>query len=408
MNLRKPVINFFVFSSSIFHCGPWRNSIQLWAEKGFTVNVFQMEDTNLHKHITALENNYTLHEIKFPKIIYFLNRWILCNKHLRYYGGGSIIYLVGSLYFAAACLRKTNRNVSNILIGGDPQGLLAANLNAIPGKDILIYWSLELWIRKDIKKLGHRIFKWIEMKCNRKTSYTIDFGEKRCELLRNENSLPIESMLSIPNSPLGNAKVERNYLFNDKLDIPKNKKIVLYAGGISNDHMILDIIKSINLWPSNTVLVLHFKNMYSERRLKQIKEQIRDHPSKIYLSLDPVDYFDLFKIYSSADIGLQFFRPRIANLKFADLSSGKLFHYMKAGVPIITNRLPGYKKLIEGNGCGLCVSDITDIGNSIKTILDNEYSFKENCIRSFSKYRFRDHHEKFEKSIKAIYASKAS
>lgn len=399
-NKEKPEITFLVFYSSIFHCGPWRNSVHLWAERNFKVNVFQLSDANLHKHRSALDDEYTLHEISISYWVYIVSAILNRGFGLfRFVGlkrlsafGRELGYLLKSFYFVLACYRKIDKKKNRVLIGGDPQGLLAAYLISRLKGNMLIYWSLELWIEKDIKKFGCKVFKKIERWCNQRTQLTIEFGEKRCELLRKENRLDGRSMISIPNSPLGNAKAQRNRYFNHRFNIPLNKKIVLYAGGLYDDLMVREVLESVNNWPANCVLVLHGRMQMAYAI--QLQEQIERQQLNVYLSSDMVPYEQIGEIYSSADIGLNFLELRITNFRYADLSTGKLFHYLKWGLPVIVNDLVGYRQMVEGNGFGVCIKRVSETGSAISRILQHESSYKDKALKAFKKFNFEQAHKK--------------
>ena len=372
------------------------------------MNVFQPEDIRLQGLNLKSESQQKIYEIKTPAAITYFKKFFqnrsrrrlprIIIKILNLFNG--LFYLAESFCFIRACYLKIGKRQNQIFIAGDPQGLVVSNLLSQNKGNFFAYWSLELWIEKDIKSFHRKIFKKLERWCNRRAVCTIEFGDMRCKILSQENKLSPESMIPIPNSSLGDARIKRNYFFNSKFNIPSDKKIVLYAGGMSDDHMLVEILKSLDHWPAVCVLVLHFttKNI---ARVEALKKQSENKPVRVYFSLDPVCHDDLYKIYSAADIGLQFFRPRITNLKYADWCSGKLFQYMRAGVPVIAGDLPGYKDFIENSGFGVVVPSVSQIGSAIQRILTNETLFKKNCIKSYHKFNFRKYHRKFEHLIES-------
>ena len=50
-----------------------------------------------------------------------------------------------------------------------------------------------------------------------------------------------------------------------------------------------------------------------------------------------------------------------------------MFEYMSAGIPIITSNFPLWRKIVEGNQCGLCVdpSNPKAIGEAIQYLINN-------------------------------------
>ena len=374
----------------------------MWAKKDYKVNVFQLRDANLRRHRSVLDDEYTLHEIGIPYFIHIISRVLNRGFGLfRFVGlkrlsalGGELEYLVRSFYFVLACYWKIDKKKKHVLIGGDPQGLLAAYFASLRRKNVLVYWSLELWIEKDIKAFGCKVFKKIERWCNQSVLLTIEFGEKRCELLRKENRLDGRAMISIPNSPLGKGRIKIDRYFNKKFVIPFDKKIILYAGGLGNVYGIYDLLKYVDMWPKQCVLVLHGRSELQGSG-NELKNIISKKNHEIYLDVDPVSYDNLSFIYSSCDVGLQVWKPINTNLMYADLSSGKMFHHIKAGVPVIVRNLPGYKELVEGNGFGICVDDMSQVGGAIEYILNNAKQYMNNCITAFDKFRFEEAHSRF-------------
>ena len=121
----KGVINYLVQYTSIFTLGPWRNSIQLFAEKGFKINVYQFEDARINKYRTALEDKYNLIEIPYSKlikyplyIIKFSFRLLkkLGLEKLSTFGDG-IDVLLKSYYFVLACILKSKSEENEVFIG---------------------------------------------------------------------------------------------------------------------------------------------------------------------------------------------------------------------------------------------------------------------------------------------------
>ncbi|MCX5829830.1 MAG: hypothetical protein NTV58_17820 [Deltaproteobacteria bacterium] len=316
--------------------------------------------------------------------------------------GDAIDLLCRSLIFVSTVYLKTNKKKRHVFIAGDPVSLAAVYLLQRRTNNVLIYWSLELWIEKDLQNFGQILVKKIERYCNKFSLYTIEFGQSRCNLLSVENKIPLSSMLSIPNSPLGAAEIKRNYYFNEMFNIEKDKKIVLHAGGYGEAYCINSLINQIAAWPSDCVLVIHTK---AEMKLSNndMLYQLLKRRKNVFLSNEPVPFERLDDIYSSCDIGLVFFdgthTAMNTNLSCPDLSSGKMFHYLKFGVPIITQKLMGFEELIEGNEVGICIDKFDDITESITKILSHENGYKQNCIKMFRKYIFKEYHDKIVRLI---------
>ena len=145
-----------------------------------------------------------------------------------------------------------NETDNEIYIGGDPGALIAAYSIAKKKNGKLIYWSLELYIEKELNNFGLKLLKRMEKKINQHALFTLDFGKIRCEILQKENGLNPASMISIPNSQIGKGGIVRNYYFNEKFNIPRNKVIILHAGALYTPFLgVEDIIHSLPDWPDD-------------------------------------------------------------------------------------------------------------------------------------------------------------
>jgi len=404
----KPSVCFYYFSGTSFHLNvpQFINSIFLWQREGYPVTLYSLAKKGMNSNLptSSLMDNCRCIEIRLPFLVVLTGKVFNgIEKLLRVMQQPksgfrvdkyTVSYLIESFYFCLACYLKTNKKLQSILIAKDPQGLLIASaLKRKCRKNLIIYWPLELWIGKDIKRMGLKIFKSIEKKLNKYAFCTIEGGKERCDLLRKENKLADQLMISIPNSPLGKAKTVRNSYFNEKFNIPLDKKIVLHAGSATPGLMTYEVIGTLNTWPSDCVFVLH--GLIGESVMKEIQKIIkRKKLSNVYLSSDMVTYDQIHEVYSSADIGLLFFRPDTINNRYIGLASGKLFQYMKAGIPVILNDLVGPRELVVENGFGVCVENVTEIGDGISRILQDEATYKRNAVQTFDRFRFEPHHSK--------------
>jgi hypothetical protein len=154
----KGIINYFVSYTSIFSLGPWRNSIRCFIEEGYKIRVFQFADERILMHPTALEENYILIEIHYPKIAkYILFAVKTFFRSFRHLGmnrlstlGDGIDTLFRNFFFIIACTWKNRCGNNEFFIGGDPGALIAARSIAKKknGKRIRhCFLLIEIWQR---------------------------------------------------------------------------------------------------------------------------------------------------------------------------------------------------------------------------------------------------------------------
>jgi hypothetical protein len=409
----KGVINYFVEYNSIFSLTPWRNSIQLFYDEGYKINVYQYVDTRIKDYPTSLEDKYTLISIPYPDPVkYILFGIKMCFRSLKYLGltrastfGDGIDFLFRNYYFIAICLLRNKCGEKEVFIGGDPGGLIVAYYLANKKRGTLIYWSLELYIEKDLRDFGLKIVKRRERKCSQNALCTVDFGDIRCKVLQGENGLDPKTMISIPNSQIGPGRLVRNYYFNDKFEIPRDRIIILHAGALYSPSLrVKDIFSSVPDWPDNYVLVLHtHQRPYPMSGFRIPQEYIN---KRIFLSDTPVPFDQLELIYSSCDIGIMVHGPTGTdfdlNLYYSDLSIGKMFQHLKVGVPVIVRNLPGYSDLIEGKGVGVCIDQPSDILSAINRIVADHKKYRLNAVKLHDELRFELHHKKLSDRINVL------
>jgi glycosyltransferase involved in cell wall biosynthesis len=83
-----------------------------------------------------------------------------------------------------------------------------------------------------------------------------------------------------------------------------------------------------------------------------------------------VDFTEVNEILSRADVGLSLLKP-IPN--YYESLPTKIFEYMQAGLPVIANNFPLYKKYINQSGAGICVdiSNMEQVAEEVATFLSN-------------------------------------
>ena len=193
----------------------------------------------------------------------------------------------------------------------------------------------------------------------------------------------------LPNSIFKDDFVMKSDFFREKFNISSEIKILLSAGMISEYVSSYDIAKVMGSQKEfkNIVTIFHnrIKDDYEEFYLNKILEVSN---SKVFLSLDPVHFNDLFKIYSSVDIGLVIYNSKINDLNYTEIgsASGKLFQFAKFGIPVIASNIEGLKSLVKKYKLGVIIDSVEEIPNAINEI-NNNYEFYSNS----SKEAFDNH-----------------
>ena len=269
------------------------------------------------------------------------------------------------------------------LIGVEPVGLIVSGLLATMLRIPVAYFSLELYLSREITSLHIKVMKAGERFFNRRCIFTIIQDQERARLLADENRLSPEKIILLPNSPLGPARRDPSDYLRKKLALPAKKRLVLYAGALTMWTYTPELILAARQWPAGWTLILHSRQEGNELGLN-----LADFPW-VRSSGGPVPYEDLPALISSADVGLVLYRNADTiwqgdNITYVGLSSGKLAQYLRCGVPVAVIAFPGLCDLIERYHCGICVNEVAELEGAITTILAHYSDYSRGAIDCFS------------------------
>jgi glycosyltransferase involved in cell wall biosynthesis len=269
---------------------------------------------------------------------------------------------------------------------------MAAALSAALLRRGFVYVSLELRLTPAQKQgvrgtLGRLAY--------RRSAAVLAQGADRFELIARELQWRHPTEFVLPNSPfaddVGARPPEENH-FRARFGIGAGQRIALQAGMINDITCCAALAKGFAA-ASGWALVLHerMKRSLDEPYLRALADSNR---SNLYLSLDPLPYDQVDRVFAAADVGLAFYQPENPNddnFRFIS-SSGKLPHYLKFGKPLLVSALPSLVEIVERHGCGLAINNPADgdeIANALDQIASRYDEFSRNATRCFAeRYEF--------------------
>ena len=160
-----------------------------------------------------------------------------------------------------------------------------------------------------------------------------------------------------------------NFPILDELsnDTPWNEKKdeVCYVGGIAKIRGIKEIVKAIGF---TTKSKLNLVGAFSE---KVIEEEVKTYDS--WQKVNELGFLgrdEVAKVMSRSKAGIVTLHPTI---NYLDALPVKMFEYMVAGLPVISSDILLWKKIVEGNNCGICVNPLEprEIAKAIDYIINN-------------------------------------
>ena len=200
-----------------------------------------------------------------------------------------------------------------------------------------------------------------EIKACSDIAFAICQDPVRSYLLARENKILYEKIFHIPVAGVLPKQSVDEPFFRKKFRIPKDKKIALYMGSIDTWAMIDELIDSVNFWPDDWVLILHYRYQLSPY-IRAFIKKAESHP-KIYISYDSTAKIEnLNKMIRGVDLGIAFYRIIPKNKKiskntaFIGLSSGKIASYLMNSVPVVTNEIGEMSDMIRENKIGYVFS----------------------------------------------------
>jgi glycosyltransferase involved in cell wall biosynthesis len=303
--------------------------------------------------------------------------------------------IASSLIFTLQCLRNAcsvygEKPERTINIGIDIYGTVSAFLISLIKRQKFLFLSLELKDQPSqyrglaviLSKLVKAAYRWAEC--------VIVQDEDRFETLTQQFGYRHPRVFYLPNSSLSEdgEPTQQNY-FRDKFQLSQEQFpcLVLMAGMIS-DTCHAKTLTKLFTEVDNCALVFHERHSRNvhDPYIQDLKEI---NSKNLFLSLDPLPYEQVDRVYTAATIGLAFYQDMPGtgdNFSKISKASGKLNHYLKCGKPILVNNLPSLVELVEQYGCGIVVNDLTnadELRAAIAKILHNYDEYSQNARRCF-------------------------
>lgn len=204
-------------------------------------------------------------------------------------------------------------------------------------------------------------------------------------------SYNIEKPVVVRNMPHRNMNTFKKgrAILREELNIDKDKKIVLYQGGLVSGRSIENLIKAFETVEDSIVLVFLGYGPMNEYIYKFMKSN-----NNIYLknAVAPADLLDFTK---DADLGVSLMENICLSYYYS--SPNKVWEYIGAGVPILTSDFPEMRALALDEGLGYIVNpDSPDvISAKINSIFSQEnyedYATRKNtCVTKGSQFTWEN------------------
>jgi len=252
----------------------------------------------------------------------------------------------------------------------------------------LLDWSEENPLYEDKLELKKR-----QVSALKQVNHVVITSYARARIFSEINKYPIEHISVLPVVPRRREVKVRSKYFREKYDIGDDKTIVIYSGNFRPWAQCIEIIESMNLWPPDTVLIMHTWNkaVLDDDYCQQMFIRAKKFP--VFFSTDYLSYEELSIALSSADIGLLYYEEIDDNFTEICFSSNKMSEYLASGLPVICSPFPSLKEFVEGNQIGVAVG-FHEIGDSIKIIKSNYIIYSDQVRKCCEKHFIFDKYYK--------------
>ena len=325
--------------------------------------------------------------------ILIINRFFLLLTKIRL---ESLIPIIETTIFIMQSLSRILRNHkkevsrNSINIGIDPNGAIAALVKSYIFRQKIIYLDLELRNPKLMRGLS-RFRNVLARLAFKRAECIIIQDNERYDTICGYYNYRHPRVFYLPNAPAptqffpneGENYFREKFQLNNK-DFPC---LVVQAGWIAEEFTFSETLArsflNINL---GCAFIFHERHERGEDydivKLRNINSR------NLFLSLNPVSFGQLDKVFSSITIGLAFYNEYNDTRALIAKASGKIPYYLKHGKPILVNNLKSLADLAECYKCGIVIKNPTDsneIKYAIEEILANYVFYSKNARNCYEK-----------------------
>jgi hypothetical protein len=339
-----------------------RNTIVMLAKSGFLVEVFSLEGEWVHRA-----------ELGGSGIIIHT----LSRKDQR---GWPLARVPNLPVFTAWAIRESRDRDFSCFIGVDPPGLVAAALLGTVYHKPWVYFSLELIIKSDPVRMYKR-YKPLETWCSQRSSLIIIQDEARARLMAEDNHIPMDRFVFLPNSPLGPAHRQKTDFLHKRFGFGSGDKILLHAGSVGDEFLSRELALASREFPDNWRLAFHCRGIPSTHE-SCFGDLLRK--GRLVVSSQVIPYSVLRELISSADIGIALYNlPQSPNFVYIGKASGKLCQYLQCGLPVIVTRMPGWEEALRHHRSGISVDSPSEIKAAAEQIFADYDYFSQGALAHF-------------------------
>ncbi|HKP53262.1 MAG TPA: glycosyltransferase family 4 protein [Chloroflexia bacterium] len=253
------------------------------------------------------------------------------------------------------------------------------------------------WVR-----IKRRAWSRLEGRLLPKTDLAITVNELIAQEMAKRYGVPAPLVvLNCPDPPPNFDPSERYNHIRERLDLPAERKVVLYQGWMSEGRGLEGLVGCARHLAGDAAVVFMG---YGEYQAELEKMAAKEPSGRIYF-LPAVSQRDLLAYCASADVGVIPYQAVDLNNYYT--SPNKLFDFIQAALPIVASDLPYLRKVIVEDDLGVVAKlatpdDYARAINSVLTRADGGEGLRANLLRAAPGYTWKAQAEKLVEAYKGL------
>jgi len=288
---------------------------------------------------------------------------------------------------------------ADVLVANDLDTLLANYLAAQFKRCEIVHDSHEYFT--GVPELAGRnfvksVWKKIERGIFPKLKYVYTVNNSIVKLYKDEYRIEIKV---VRNFPLLAENENRALKSKSELQLPEDKKIILYQGSVNIDRGLMEAVEAMQYVNDAILLIVGDGDI-----LKEMKEKAQKlNPDEKIIFRKKVPFEELKQYTALADIGISLDMDTNINYKFS--LPNKIFDFVHAGVPVLASNLVEIQKIFSQYEIGTMIENhnpkhIAEKINFMLNDLKKIKTWKENCLLASKEFCWQNE----EKVLDEIYS----
>jgi glycosyltransferase involved in cell wall biosynthesis len=304
---------------------------------------------------------------------------VVSPQQLEGGAGARALRALLAAHLAASWLTFTRNAVSaglaapaDLYVANDLDTLPAAVALARRGEARLLYDSHELYVEHvgpaGKTRARRMLQRGAEERLIRRTDAVITVNQSIAEEL--ERRYGIARPAVVMNVPSHERGTVRPVDLRAEIDLPPERRIALYLGGVSPDRGIEQLVDAARRLGDVALVLMGPVDAGYRRSLES-----RSDGSARFAA--PVPAHEVVRFAAGADVGIVPYRNTCLN-NYLSLPN-KLFEYLAAGLPVVASDFPELRRVVVDHGVGETFDpeDAADIARAIRLVLDDPDRHRE-------------------------------